>query len=149
MKRERLDRPTARQAVHNEAKKPLDRGFIKGGKKIAGRQKGTPNKLTFMIKEAMLEAIVRTGNGRGKQGAVEFFMELARQKDKTLIVRLLERCLPYQVTGKDGGPVQMVYETVEDVKQRMKERGLPVPKTLTAMPIYQPLEEDSDTAGEA
>lgn len=129
----------ARVRLDDEPKPRKNRkGFEPGHEKKKGRVKGVPNKITFMVKEAILQATALSGEDkRGKGGAVGYLKRIADYKPE-LFVRLLERLLPYQVTGKDGGPVQMTYETIEDVKQRMKERGLPVPVTLTQLPVYVP-----------
>jgi hypothetical protein len=69
------------------------------GKKTGGRQKGTPNKATAAVKEALTEAFDGLGGipaliKWGRANATEFY-------------KLWSRLLPQEVTGKDGGPIQI------------------------------------------
>jgi len=48
----------------------------------------------------------------------------------------MEKLLPYQLTGKDGSPMQMVHTTKDQVIERFKERGLPLPPSLLEMPAH-------------
>jgi hypothetical protein len=111
------------------------RGRAKGSPKTGGRQLGQQNHLTYMIKDCILQAATLAGSdGRGKDGAVGYLTKIANKKPE-LFCRLLERLLPYQVTGKDGGPVQMQYGTLEEIRDRLKERGIPA-VTLLAKPTH-------------
>lgn len=75
-----------------------------------GRAKGTPNKTTALIKEAIIRAAEAVGedmNGKGKlTGYCKF---LARTEPKAF-AQLLGRILPLQVTGEDGGALQVVVQ---------------------------------------
>jgi hypothetical protein len=75
-----------------------------------GRAKGTPNKTTALIKEAIIKAAEAVGedmNGKGKlTGYCKF---LARTEPKAF-AQLLGRILPLQVTGEDGGALQVVVQ---------------------------------------
>lgn len=70
-----------------------------------GRQAGTPNKTTALLKEAILkaaEAVGSDGNGKGKLTGYCTF--LAREEPKAF-AQLLGKVLPMQVTGENGGAV--------------------------------------------
>lgn len=69
------------------------------GKKTGGRTKGIPNKLSGDLKSMILEALDRAGG-------VAYIEEVARE-DKKAFCALLGRVIPTQVTGEDGGAVQM------------------------------------------
>lgn len=73
----------------------------KGQPKVGGRQKGTPNKLTASVKEAIEAAF------RGVGGA-EYLMRQAEENPQAFLT-LLGKIIPAQVqaelTGKDGGPL--------------------------------------------
>ncbi len=75
-----------------------------------GRAKGTPNKTTALIKEAIIraaEAVSEDMQGKGKlTGYCKF---LARTEPKAF-AQLLGRILPLQVTGEDGGALQVVVQ---------------------------------------
>ena len=109
--------------------KPIQKGERRGG-----RQKGQQNKITTLLKEAITMAAEKVGSdNKGKDGLVGYLSWLSR-KEPAVFGRLLEKLLPYQLTGKDGGPVQLEYKTKQELAQRMKERGLPVPPSL----IHEP-----------
>lgn len=105
--------------------------FKKGLKKSpkAGRQKGTPNKRTAVLRDAILQAAELVGqDGRGKNGLTGYLMMLA-QKEKAVYARLLERVLPMQVRVRDETATYTPAEAVA----RLQERGLPVPPSLLSL----------------
>lgn len=66
-----------------------------------GRPKGVPNKSTAALKDMILEAL-------SNQGGAEY---LYRQADENpaAFMTLLGKVLPMQVTGAEGGPVQITH----------------------------------------
>lgn len=73
-----------------------------------GRPKGSVNKTTAMLKEAILGAATKTGSdGEGRDGLMGYCAFLARSEPKAF-AGLLGRVLPLQVTGEGGGPVKTV-----------------------------------------
>jgi hypothetical protein len=79
------------------------------GKKTGGRKKGTPNKLTRAIKDAIIEAAELHGkDGKGKDGTVGYMLKLASEDPRTF-AGLLGKAMPIQHegSGKDG---EMVIE---------------------------------------
>lgn len=116
--------------------KPRPTAFKKGEARRpgAGRKAGTPNKTTVALKEGLILAAEAEGSDKkGKDGLVGYLRTLAR-REPAVFGRLLEKLLPYQLTGKDGGPVVMEHTTKETLIARMKERGLPIPPSLTNAP---------------
>jgi hypothetical protein len=89
--------------------------------KTGGRGKGTPNKSTVAIREAVLSVFAdmqaRTGRENGH------FLDWALG-NSTDFYKLSARLLPTQVTGEDGGPVvtriELVAATPEEIA---RERG--------------------------
>lgn len=75
-----------------------------------GRQKGTPNKTTTVLKEAILLAAADVGdedhNGQGLRG---YLKHLARVEPKSY-AGLLGRVIPLQVTGEGGGALILKWE---------------------------------------
>lgn len=70
-----------------------------------GRPKGSANKTTALLKDAILKAAEGAGyDGKGKDGVVGYCRFLAISEPKAFSA-LLGRVLPMQVTGEDGGPV--------------------------------------------
>ena len=73
------------------------------GKKTGGRQKGSPNKLTAQLKDMILQALDEShpdgGVGYLKQTAIEH---------PAAFVTLVGKVLPLQVTGENGGPLELI-----------------------------------------
>jgi hypothetical protein len=108
-----------------------------------GRRKGEPNKITRIIKEATLIAAELTGkptpifkkDKKGKltqeiigwefngTGGLIGYMRHVAETDTKSFCGLLGRILPSQITtGDEDGDSE--YETVQDVEQRLKDKGL-------------------------
>lgn len=74
-------------------------------KKTGGRKKGTPNKTTALLKEAILDAARLHGlDGQGQDGLTGYCRKLADEEPKAF-AQLLGRVLPLQVTGADGDAI--------------------------------------------
>src|SRR5437762_11218628 len=81
---------------------------FKPGEHRVGRKPGTPNKFTQALKDICLEAITIAGfDGKGKGGAVGYLKRIAIN-EPALMVGLLNKILPMQVTGANGGPLQVM-----------------------------------------
>ena len=131
------ERPmTAKERGHANLVKP------KKGERFGGREKGQANKTTRILKDCILMAGEASGSdGKGKDGLVGYLTWLSR-REPAVYGRLLERILPLQLTGKDGGPMQFEYRNKSDLVARFKERGLPVPPSLIEHdPDERPMKE--------
>lgn len=81
-------------------------------KKTGGRKKGTPNKTTALLKEAILYAAEAEGrDGEGTDGLAGYCRFLAKDEPRSFAV-LLGKVLPMQVTNEEGGPLEIVFNTV-------------------------------------
>jgi len=84
-------------------------GKIGQGKAGPGRPKGTPNKTTALLKDAIIVAATKAGGA----GGMEAFLKAQAEKENNApFMALLGKVLPMQVTGEDGGSI-----TVEIVKR--------------------------------
>lgn len=73
-----------------------------------GRVKGTPNKTTALLKDAIIKAAEAAGaNGSGEDGLIGYCTFLAKDEPKAF-AQLLGKVLPMQITGEDDGPLQVV-----------------------------------------
>ena len=81
------------------------------GQKTGGRKKGTPNKTTALLKDAILRAAENAGDG----DMVEYLTQQARLNPGPFMT-LLGKVLPMQVTGEDGGGI-----VVEIIKRTYDE----------------------------
>lgn len=67
--------------------------------KTGGRVRGTPNKLTVSVKEAILGALEDAGGAK-------YLLGVARENPQVFCA-LLGKLLPNEITGADGGAIQM------------------------------------------
>lgn len=73
-----------------------------------GRVKGTPNKTTALLKDAIIKAAEATGEDlNGKEGLVGYCKFLAAKEPKAF-AGLLGKVLPMQITGEGEGPIQVI-----------------------------------------
>jgi len=78
----------------------------------AGRAKGTPNKTTKLLKDAILNAFDRAGGE-------DYLLGVAKADYKTFCT-LLGRVLPQQVTGANEGPLHVVSETAGSAHEKLR-----------------------------
>ncbi|MFG1283367.1 hypothetical protein [Xanthobacter autotrophicus] len=73
-----------------------------------GRKKGTPNKTTALLKDAIIKAAESVGeDGEGREGLVGYLKRVAKE-DVKAFSSLLGKVLPLQVTGDNDGPLQII-----------------------------------------
>ena len=77
-----------------------------------GRAKGTPNKTTKLLKDAILNAFDRAGGE-------DYLLGVAKADYKTFCT-LLGRVLPQQVTGANEGPLHVVSETAGSAHEKLR-----------------------------
>lgn len=87
-------------SLNNETKTPRRVG---DGTPGPGRPKGVPNKNTTLLKDAILQAATQAG---GEAGLVGYLVTQAKTNPNAFMP-LLGKVLPMQVTGEDGGPIQV------------------------------------------
>lgn len=75
------------------------------GERRGGRQKGTPNKATALLKDAILTAATEAGG----EGGMEGYLRLQAVQNPGPFMSLLGKVLPMQITGEDGGPVSVTW----------------------------------------
>lgn len=73
------------------------------GIKTGGRKKGTPNKVSGQLKDAILEAAQKAG---GKDGIIGYLSVQATANPGPFMA-LLGKVLPLQVTGEDGAGLKI------------------------------------------
>lgn len=111
----------ARITLTRPPKGKLDRG----GQAGPGRGKGTPNKTTRLLREAIILAAEAVGDEKGKGELVGYLQWIAK-KYPDLFCTLLGRVLPMQLIGPSDGPVRVEVElTLTQMQKRLEERGIP------------------------
>jgi len=73
-----------------------------------GRPKGSPNKTTALLKDAILTAAEKAGDKDGMVG----YLEQQAKKNPGPFLSLLGKVLPLQVSGLDGGAIQVTFRNV-------------------------------------
>lgn len=76
--------------------------------KTGGRAKGTPNKVSAILRDAVVKAATDHGrDGEGKDGLAGYCHKLAASEPRAF-ASLLGRMLPtqHQLAGEDGGPIE-------------------------------------------
>lgn len=79
-----------------------------------GRPKGSPNKTTALLKDAILRAAENAGNKIGSDGLVSY-LEAQAQANPGPFMTLLGKVLPMQIAGpddEDGTPTEIVMRIV-------------------------------------
>jgi hypothetical protein len=69
-----------------------------------GRAKGTPNKTTALLKDAILKAAERAGNKVGDDGMVSY-LEVQATENPGPFMSLLGKVLPMQIQGDAENPL--------------------------------------------
>ena len=98
----------------------------KPGERRGGRQKGTPNKITHSLKEAILGAL-------DAEGGVNYLRSVARE-NPTVFCALLAKVLPLTVVDEQATEVPMVTE-INFIGMEPVQFGNGEPKMLEKMPI--------------
>jgi len=80
-----------------------------------GRAKGTPNKTTALLKDAILKAAAQAGDDFGQEGLVSYLQAQAKLNPGPFM-SLLGKVLPMQVTGEGGGPLGVVFKTIYETR---------------------------------
>lgn len=81
-----------------------------------GRVKGTPNKTTALLKDAIIKAAEAAGaDKQGKDGLVGYCTFLAKDEPKAF-AQLLGKVLPMQITGEDGAALKVEVVRFSDGK---------------------------------
>jgi len=133
--------------------------FKNGHKRIAGRAKGTKNKLPTEVKEALLEAVKLYGkDGKGKDALVGYFSRFCGKRPD-LIFSMLRQILPLQVkvATQHEETVMHRFENIDTSKMTLAEiqaaqaEAIGLSKPLTPRPKLLELkateiEQDDDEA---
>lgn len=75
------------------------------GAKTGGRKKGTPNKTTALLKDAILEAATLAG---GKEGLVGY-LTMQASANPGPFMALVGKVLPLQVGGDPENPLKVIH----------------------------------------
>jgi hypothetical protein len=96
------------------------------GVRYGGRRKGTPNKATATVKEALTLAFDGIG------GVPELIKWAKNQKHRAVFYNLWGKLLPTQITGEDGAAIRVkfVEALIDSPHSRKAGAALPDPEPL-------------------
>ena len=101
--------------------------FKKGRKKTGGRKAGTPNKTTWVFREAVLTAAEAAGNEVGGDGLISYLKSVALNHP-TSFLPLLARAMPQQLEPEQTSPPEegkRVLHTMKEVREELRRGGVP------------------------
>lgn len=82
------------------------------GRKTGGRQKGTPNKTTALLKDAILKAAENAGGHEGPDGLIAY-LQVQAIENPGPFMSLLGKVLPMQVEGaEEDGSIGITFKTI-------------------------------------
>lgn len=89
-----------------------------------GRPKGSPNKTTALLKDAIIEAAVKAGNKKGLVG----YLEQQAKENPTAFLTLLGKVLPLTVQGDPNKPIKVEHDIkpadkLKDMVNHVAERS--------------------------
>jgi len=112
--------------------------FKKGRQKTGGRKAGVPNKSTKILEDAFLKAAEAAGNKKGKHGVVSYLTWVAIKKPASFMPALARMIAQQLETKQISHTEELAYPTVEEVRQELIKRGVPVDL------IYPALTDETD-----
>jgi hypothetical protein len=92
------------------------------GNRGLGRKKGSKNKTTALLKDAILMAAEAAGTEMGKEGMVGY-LTLQAQVSPAAFLSLLGKVLPTQLTGDPDAPLEVKGLLVSFVKPDEPSEG--------------------------
>lgn len=78
--------------------------YPKGGPKVGGRKKGTPNKQTAAIKDMIVQAL-------DKAGGVDYLLSQAEENPNAFMA-LVGKVLPLQLQGDPDNPLMLKIQEI-------------------------------------
>jgi hypothetical protein len=91
------------KVVKSVARKPPAAGM--------GRKKGTPNKTTAALKDAILMAAAAVGEDGCGKGALTGYLTMVAKTDVKAFAGLLGRVLPMTVGADPDNPLSVIFQT--------------------------------------
>lgn len=116
-----------KKKITNRGQLALIKKIKENGKGLGGRPKGSRNKFSALLQQAVPEAVERLGSdGNGKDELIGWLMGVA-QKETVAYLQLLGKVLPLE---REVLPAPKELLTREELVMVLKSRGMPMPKSL-------------------
>jgi hypothetical protein len=98
-----------------------------GPKNGRGRTQGAKNKRTSAFAVAFMLAAQQVGeDGRGRNGIVGYLSRIARTEPKLFFRLYMHVAMDQNWSGEEEFEEDVRYETVEEVKEALRKRGIPM-----------------------
>jgi hypothetical protein len=111
--------------------------FRRGRPKTGGRGRGTVNKNTLVLREAVLLAAAAAGSEKGTNGLFLYLKKVAK-KQPAVFMPVLARLLPLHIESQQTSKTEVTYRSFAEIRQELIKRGVPVDT------IYPPLTDKTD-----
>jgi hypothetical protein len=122
--------------------------FEKGAKRPpnAGRKRGSINRTTSILKQAVLLATEQTGDPtrRGRGGLIAYLSFVARKYPAVFVPSLLARVLPVQVLVDTQN--EIIYRTIAEVDREIASRGFSIEEVAALLTKARPIKEEGGEA---
>lgn len=112
-------------------------GGSKPGERRGGRQKGVPNQLTTDVKAMILAAL-------DAAGGADYLLTQAHANPSAFMV-LVGKVLPLQLSGANGGPVEMIVTGVRRAMEIEEEVGEQLAIEMIITGVRNGEDADADT----
>ena len=123
--------------------------FQKGRPKTGGRVAGKLPAMPRLLKDCILLAAELEGSdGQGKDELVGFLRRLINE-DIRAFAALLGRILPLQMETRNDTHVDVVYDTVEDLRAALEEQGISLEamRQIMTRPMQNLIDRAQDLTG--
>ena len=115
-----------------------DTRFKKGKEAGPGRTAGVPNRVTTVLKDAIILAAENTGDPRkSNEGGLTGYLEWLAKTEPKSFAALLGRVLPYHIVGSIQHE-HKDYKTKEELIEELRRRGLPVENIFELLAKHSP-----------
>jgi hypothetical protein len=122
--------------------------WFKKGQVIEGRGRppGSSNKVTRILKEALIVAACEEGRDGAGEGELVGFLRRLANEDIRSFAALLGRVIPLQVENKGDMRVEITYDTVDEVRRELEAQGinLEMVKKALHVPFDDPFADETE-----
>jgi hypothetical protein len=118
----------------------------KKGQRLGGRQKGTPNRVTTILRDCIINAGSSAGDyiselgveSAGNAGGLEGYLQWLAINKPEAFASLLRAVLPLQIISKRSETKEYIIRTSDELRKELKERGIPTPRMFEPMRVLLP-----------
>ena len=106
--------------------------FRRGRPKTGGRARGTANRNTLVLREAVLLAAAAAGSEKRRNGLFLYLKNVAK-KHPAIFMPVLAWLLPLQMDSQQSSKAEIEYRSFAEIRRELVERGVPVDTIYPAL----------------